>query len=185
MQVYRGMDVGTGKATAEERGDVVHHGLDVVDPDQPFDAARFVALADEAIARHPRVVVAGGTSLYVRALVRGLVETPEVDPELRAAVEALPDPHGELARVDPALAARLHPHDLVRIVRGLEVFRQTGRRLSDLHSAHAEEPVRVPHVGLWLDRPDLDERIDRRVQAMLDRGYVDEVRGLLDRGYAR
>jgi tRNA dimethylallyltransferase len=185
MQVYRGMDVGTGKATPEERGDVVHYGLDVVDPDQPFDAARFVGIADDAIARHPRVVVAGGTSLYLRALVRGLVETPPVDPALRAELEALPDPHAELAKVDPALAARLHPRDLVRIVRGLEVFRQTGRRLSELHGAHASEPVRVEHVGLWLDRPDLDERIDRRVRLMLDRGYVAEVRALLDRGYAR
>ncbi len=185
MQVYRGLDIGTGKATPEEQARAPHFGIDVVDPDEPFDAGDFVALADEVIARHPRVVVAGGTSLYLRSLLRGLVESPPVDPALRAELEALPEPHQALAAVDPALAERLHPHDRVRIVRGLEVFRQTGRRLSALQDEHARAPHRVAHVALWLDRDDLAERIDARVHAMIARGYVDEVRGLLDRGYAR
>jgi tRNA dimethylallyltransferase len=185
MQVYRGMDVGTGKATAEERAEVPHFGLDLVDPDQPFDAAAFVALADRVRAEHPRVVVAGGTSLYLQAMIRGLVATPPVDPALRAEIEALPDLHRALAEVDPALAARLHPNDRVRLVRGLEVYRATGRRLSELQDRHATEPDRVPAVGVWLDRDDLDDRIEARVGDMLDRGYVDEVRRLLDRGYAR
>jgi tRNA dimethylallyltransferase len=184
MQVYRGLDVGTAKATAEERAAAPHFGLDVVDPDQPFDAAAFVALADAVRAEHPRVVVAGGTSLYLQALVRGLVQTPPVDPALRAELEALPDPHAELQRVDPALAERLHPHDRVRIVRGLEVFRQTGQRLSALQGAHAEQPDRVAHEGLWLDDPDLgahDARIAARVEAMVARGYLEEVRAVLAR----
>src|SRR5688500_7503737 len=109
MQVYRGMDIGTGKATPEEQAQALHFGLDLVDPDQPFDAAAFVALADRVRAEHPRVVVAGGTSLYLQALIRGLVETPPVDPALRAEIEALPDLHAALAAVDPELAARLHP----------------------------------------------------------------------------
>ncbi len=185
MQVHRGMDIGTGKATAEERAGIPHFGLDVVDPDQPFDAAAFVRLAEEVMARHPRVVVAGGTSLYLRALLRGLVATPPVDPALRAELEALPDLHAALAEVDPVLAARLDPADRVRLVRGLEVFRQTGERLSALQEAHAAEPDRHPAVGLWLDRPDLDARVDARVLDMVRRGYVDEVRRLLDAGFDR
>lgn len=185
MQVYRGLDIGTAKATAAERARAVHVGIDVVDPDEPFDAADFVALAEGAIAEHPRIIVCGGTSLYVRSLLRGLVATPPVDPTLRAEIEALPDLHAELAAVDPALAARLHPHDHLRIVRGIEVFRASGTRLSDLHAAHAQAPDRVIAVGLWLDRVDLDARIDQRVVGMIDAGYADEVRGLLERGCSR
>ena len=185
MQVYRGMDIGTGKVTAEERRGVPHLGLDQVAPDEAFDAADFVALADAALARHPRVVVAGGTSLYLRALIRGLAQTPPVDPSLRAELEALPDPHAALAEVDPALAARLHPNDRVRVVRGLEVFRSSGERLSDLQAAHAAQPDRVHAAALWLDRDDLNARIDARVHQMVADGYVEEVRGLLEAGYAR
>jgi tRNA dimethylallyltransferase len=185
MQVYRGMDVGTGKVTAAEQEGVPHFGLDLVDPDQPFDAADWAAYADGIVARYPRVVVAGGTTLYLRSWLYGLVETPPVDPALRAALEVLPDPHAELAAVDPALAARLHPHDRLRVVRGLEVFRQTGRRLSDLHAAHGARTPRLPFVAGWLDRPDLASRIEARVHAMIAAGYVDEVRRLLDAGYDR
>jgi tRNA dimethylallyltransferase len=187
MQVYRGMDIGTGKVTAEQRALVPHFGLDRVEPDMPFDAAAFVSLADEVIATHPRVVVAGGTSLYLRALLVGLVETPSIEPELRQRLEALADPHAELQKVDPALALRLHPHDRVRIVRGLEVFHQTGQRLSELHDVHKAQGTRLAHRGLWLDRDvdELDERIERRVGLMLEQGYVQEVQRLLEAGYGR
>lgn len=188
MQVFRGMDIGTGKVTPEQRAMVTHFGVDIVNPDEPFDAQSFVSLADEVIATHPRVIVAGGTSLYLRALLRGLVETPKIDPELRASLEALPDLHAQLTAVDPALAARLHPNDHVRIVRGLEVFHQTGQRLSALHETHQHEGAsgpRVPYSGMWLDRPTeiLDARIDARVDQMIADGYLDEVRSLLDRGF--
>lgn len=185
MQVYRGMDIGTAKATVTERARVPHYGIDVCDPDEPFDAASFVELADGLLEAGERVVVAGGTSLYLKALVRGLVPTPSVDPALRAELEALPDPHRALAEVDPVLASRLHPHDRVRIVRGLEVFRASGQRLSELHDAHARAPDRVRAVGLWLDRDDLDARVDARVHLMIDAGYLDEVRRLLDAGWTR
>jgi len=185
MQVYRRLDIGTGKATLEERDRVPHVGIDVVDIDQPFDATDFVALADEALAAHPRVVVAGGTSLYLRGLLRGFVITPTVDPALRAEVEAIEDLHGELQRVDPVLAERLHPNDRVRLVRGVEVFRAGGERLSELQRVHAEAPDRFEAASLWLERPDLDERIDRRVDQMMAGGYVDEVRGVLGAGFER
>jgi tRNA dimethylallyltransferase len=182
MQVYRGFDVGTGKVTAAERRGVPHFGLDLVDATEPYDAAAWATLADEVVRTHPRVVVAGGTTLWLRSWLYGLVETPPVDPGLRAALEALPDPHAALAEVDPALAARLHPHDRLRVVRGLEVFHQTGRRLSELQAAHGAATPRFPFVVARLDREDLFERIERRVHQMLADGYLAEVRGLLERG---
>ena len=185
MQVYRGLDIGTGKATPAERARVPHFAIDVVGIDEAFDATDFVAIADDVLATHERVVVVGGTSLYLRGLIRGFVRTPPVDPALRAEVEALPDLHGELQRVDPPLAARLHPNDRVRLVRGVEVFRATGQRLSALQQAHAEAPDRLQALALWLDRPDLDARIDRRVEAMMEEGYLEEVRGVLEAGYSR
>lgn len=184
MQVYRRMDVGTGKATAAERARVPHEGIDLVEPDEAFDAAKFVDLADRVLASHPRVVVAGGTSLYLRAMIRGLAPTPPVDPALRAELEALPDPHARLRDLDPPLAARLHPNDRVRVIRGLEVA-LSGARLSELQAGHAAAPDRVVVEGLWLDRDDLAARIDARVHAMIAAGYADEVRGLLDAGFSR
>ncbi|MBN2800540.1 MAG: tRNA (adenosine(37)-N6)-dimethylallyltransferase MiaA [Deltaproteobacteria bacterium] len=183
MQVYRGMDVGTAKASAEERARVPHFGLDLREPDEPFDAGDFVELADQLLAEGRRLVVAGGTSFYLSALIRGLVRTPPVDQALRAELEALADPWSALQAVDPALAARLHPNDRVRIVRGLEVFQSGGVRLSELQAAHAAAPDRVRAVGLWLDRDDLDARIDARVEQMMAQGYLDEVRALMARGY--
>lgn len=185
MQVYRGMDIGTAKVDAATRARVPHVGIDVVEPNEPFDAAMFADLATAAIGAGGPVVVAGGTSLYLRGLTRGLVATPPADAELRRQLEELPDPHAALAEVDPVLAARLHPNDRLRIVRGLEVFRLTNRPLSSLHAAHELEADRVDAVGLWIDRPDLDARIEARVFAMVAAGYVEEVRGLLERGFDR
>ncbi len=185
MQVYRGMDIGTAKVTPEEQARVPHVGIDVVNPDEPFDANDFVALADEVIASGERVIVAGGTGFYIRALIRGLVQTPAVDPVLRAELEATADLHAILREVDPVLADRLHPNDRVRLVRGIEVFRQSGRRLSDLQAEHAAQPDRVAAVGLCLDRSDLYARIDQRVRMMMEQGYLDEVKGLLEQGYSR
>ncbi|MEO0604260.1 MAG: tRNA (adenosine(37)-N6)-dimethylallyltransferase MiaA [Myxococcota bacterium] len=185
MQVYRRLDIGTGKATAAERARVHHEGIDLVEPDEAFSAGDFVALGDRVVEQWPRVVVAGGTSLYLRSFLRGLVRTPAVDPELRSALEARADLHEVLLRIDPPLAARLHPADRVRLVRGIEVYRQTGRRLSDLQAEHATTPDRVPHRALWLDRDDLDARIDARVLAMVQAGWIDEVRAVLDAGFDR
>jgi tRNA dimethylallyltransferase len=185
MQVYRGMDIGTGKAPRCVLDRYPHAGVDIRDPNEAFDAMDFAEMADgvidEAQAEGRPVVVAGGTGFYLRALLFGLVETPPGDYELRKELEALPDPHGALAKVDPVLAERLHPNDTVRIIRGLEVHRVTGRRLSDLHAEHRADP-RHAAVCLWLDREDLEERIDRRVLHMMERGYLAEVRGLLERG---
>ncbi|MCB9797564.1 MAG: tRNA (adenosine(37)-N6)-dimethylallyltransferase MiaA [Alphaproteobacteria bacterium] len=181
MQVYRGMDIGTGKPSPEELAAYPHHCVDIREPTEPYNAADFAADADAVIAGGRPVVVVGGTGFYLRALLLGFAPAPSGDAALRAELEALPDPHGELARVDPELAAALHPNDLVRVVRGLEVFRLTGTPLSVLHRTHALSE-RHPATRLWLDHPELNARIDARVIDMMQRGYLDEVRGLLDRG---
>lgn len=185
MQVYRGMDIGTAKVPPDIRARIPHRCIDVRNPDEAWSAADFVAEAEAALAApggRP-VLICGGTTFYLRAFLLGLVPAPPVDADLRARLEALPDPWAALQAVDPVLAARLHPNDRMRVVRGLEVHHQTGRPLSALH---AEDPkLRRPVELVWVDRDDLYERIDARVEAMMAEGYVDEVRGLLARGYDR
>jgi tRNA dimethylallyltransferase len=193
VQVYRGLDIGSAKPTFDERARVPHHLIDVADPDEQFDAARFRALASRAIndieGRGRRVVVAGGTGLYVRALLGGLFPSPPKDPELRSSLtqeakrlgrEALWE---RLAASDPAAAGRIHPHDLVRIVRALEVIALCGRPLSDLQAGHAfaERAYRYVKVGLRLPREELYRRIEERVEAMLASGWLEEVRSLVSR----
>jgi tRNA dimethylallyltransferase len=194
-QVFRWLDIGTAKATAEERRRVPHHLLDVVDPDEEFTAADFARLAREAIdrihRRGRRPFVVGGTGLYLRILTEGLVTTPAADPALRNTLHQQEDQEGpgslhrHLQEIDPVLAGRLAPGDLVRIVRALEVHALTGRRLSDLQAEHAfgERPYRLLKIGLDLPREQLYRRIDERVLQMLAAGLPEEVLGLLRRGF--
>jgi tRNA dimethylallyltransferase len=193
QQVYRGFDIGTGKLTAEERRGVPHHLIDVVDPVEAFSAARFVLLADEAIAdvtaRGRRVVVAGGTGLYVRALLHGLFAAPSADPDLRRAHRRSwdADPATLLERlrqVDPAAAARIMPHDFVRVSRALEVYEQTGVPISTLQEQHAFAARRYPAslVGLSPPREGLRRRIDERIDRMMALGWLAEVERLLASG---
>ena len=195
-QVYRGLDIGTAKATAGERAEVPHHLVDVVDPDQTFSAADYARLARRALgeisARGRLPVVAGGTGLYLRALVEGLFDGPSRDEGTRRRLEALAERFGDarlhrlLSRVDPRAAARIEGRDRVRVVRALEVFKVTGRPLSE-HHGEKPDPLkgyRTLVVGLEPDRARLREVVERRTLHMLERGLLDEVRGLLDRGYA-
>ena len=196
-QVYRGLDIGSAKATPEERALVPHHLIDVVDPDQDFSVGDFVGLAREAIldirSRGKVPVVAGGTGLYIRALTEGLLQAPVCDPSLRTELLALESSAGEgslyeeLERVDPVLARRLPPGDLVRIVRGLEVYRLSGKRLSEWQAEHAfgERPYRTLSIGISPERSLLYERINARVEQMMEAGLVEEVRSLLEQGYSR
>jgi tRNA dimethylallyltransferase len=195
QQVYRGMDVGTGKASAEEQARVPHHLLDVLDPDEEMTAARFVELADAAIAevdaRGRPVIVVGGTMLYVRALLRGLFEGPAADTELRARLSAQADARGvaslweDLKSVDPESAERIHDTDLRRLIRALEVHRLTGVPLSEHHRQHQMQAPRYQAklVGLQPEREQLYKQIDARVEAMVAEGLVEEVQGLCSRGY--
>ncbi|MBH24182.1 MAG: tRNA (adenosine(37)-N6)-dimethylallyltransferase MiaA, partial [Myxococcales bacterium] len=157
-QVYRGMDIGTAKPTAEEQRRVPHHLVDVVDIDEEFDAGRFVELADAAIAdiraRGRLPIVVGGTGMYLRALMYGLADAPPADPELRVALqgriaaEGSAALHGELAEVDPDAAAKIHPNDAVRIVRALEVYQLTGEPISAHQRAHAVHDRPPRHEAL-------------------------------------
>jgi tRNA dimethylallyltransferase len=194
MQVYRGMDVGTAKATAEERRRRPHHLLDLVDPGQPFHAAAWAVAARTAIAevsgRGRLPIIVGGTGLYFRALVRGLFDAPPADPVIRArhqaeaAAAGVESLHRRLAEVDPATAARLLPGDLLRISRALEIYEQTGQSISERHQ-RSEPPPSLPMFAVVLEPPtaELRPRIAARVQAMMAAGFLDEVRGLRAAGF--
>ena len=181
MQVYRGFDIGTAKPTTEELRAFPHRGVDIRDWDQEYNAAEFAQDTDALLATGANVVVVGGTGFYFRSLLLGFAPMPQADPALRAELEGVEDLHAELARVDPESAARLHPNDRVRLIRAVEVHRLSGRPMSLIHAEHALSE-RHPSVRVQLTRDDLPERIDRRVLAMMDAGYLDEVRGLLDSG---
>ena len=195
--VYRGMDIGTAKPTAQERASVPHHLIDIIDPSQRYSAAQFVAdanrLADEIASRGRLPLLVGGTMLYFKALFDGLDAMPAADPRVRAAIDAQasdigwPAMHSELARVDPATAARLAPGDSQRIQRALEVFRVSGQPLSSFHRAEAKAakgaPSAPPLISLEpQDRAWLHARIAHRFERMLECGLVDEVQRLRSRG---
>jgi len=193
QQVYVGMDIGTGKATAEERAVAPHHLLDVVRPDDEMTAPRFAALADAALAdlaaRGKVAIVCGGTGLYVRVLLFGLAVGPPGDPDLRAQLHAedLEALWARLEGVDPACAARIDRHDRRRIVRALEVYELTGEPMS-VHQARHDFRAVPPRyearlLGLAPARDALHARIEARVEAMLAAGLLDEVRGLRAQGY--
>ena len=196
MQIYRYMDIGTAKPTLDEQKRAVHHLIDIVHPDQDFDAAAYLRLARPVVADIDRrglvPVVVGGTGLYLRSLVGGLFKGPGRDEAIRARLKTEAEQsgrdalHARLAMVDPTAATRIHPNDLVRVVRALEVFEITGRPISDFQAEHglAEEPYEVLYFFLHLPREILYERINRRTSAMFDAGLPEEVRGLLDRGYS-
>jgi tRNA dimethylallyltransferase len=194
IQVYRGFDIGTDKPGPEERRGVPHHLIDIVEPDVQYTAADFVrdalAAADAIAARDRLPIVAGGTGLYLKALVEGLFPGPGRDPAVRTALEAEAAAHGlealfrRLETIDPAYARKIRSRDRVRIIRALEVHAATGRPISE-HFRETRPPVegrRVIRLGLELDRAALVRRIDERVDRMFARGLVDEVRRLLARG---
>jgi tRNA dimethylallyltransferase len=181
MTVWRGLDVGTAKPSANELARVEHRCIDVRDLHEDFNVADFLAEVDRARAERPRVVVAGGTPFYLAALVRPMAELPGPNPTIRAELEALANPWDQLRELDPPMAEKLHPNDLVRVIRALEVHRITGRPMSEVQ---AGPPARPPIAGtvVWLDRPDLRERITLRLEDMKLRGYLEETRAALDAG---
>jgi tRNA dimethylallyltransferase len=195
VQIYRGFDIGSGKPSAEERRRAPHHLIDVLDPLETADAMSFAALADRAIAdvraRGKVPVLCGGTFFWVRALVIGLAPAPSADEAIRARHRGIVQERGrnalheELARVDPASAARLHPNDVVRVSRALEIHELSGRTMSEHHEDHGfrEPRMDAAMIGISLTPEELTERIKRRVDGWLAEGWLDEVRELLARGY--
>jgi len=195
LQVYRYLDIGTAKPTSEERQTVAHHLIDVVDPDEDFNAAVFAEQARRIIEkiaeRRKPVFVVGGTGLYIRALLQGIIATPPVDENIRNYYRGIRDRLGKehlfglLRERDPEAAARINPHDAVRVIRALEVLEQSGESIVALQKRHAftDCPYDVCKIGLQIERSELKERIAQRTSQMVEAGLVEEVRGLLSRGY--
>ncbi len=191
MQVYKGMDIGTAKPTPTEQALVRHHMIDTASPEQSFNVSDYVKQASAAVAdclaRQVQPVVAGGTGLYVHALMDGfLFPDQSADPALRSRLmeEWQADPHilhSRLKAVDPATAGRLHPNDARRIIRALEVFERTGKSMSQLQRETAGKQARFSGIwiGLTRDRTELYQRIEQRVDAMFQQGLIEEVQGLL------
>ena len=187
--VYRGMDIGTAKPGAELRAQVPHHLIDIIDPDQSYSAGKWredaVRIVGEILARKSIPLLVGGTMLYYRALVAGLDALPQADARVRAEIDTMaaergwPALHAELAKVDPASAQRIARNDPQRIQRALEVWKLTGKPLSALQGVtRAELPFEVTGIALIPERGMLHQRIEKRFDAMLRLGLVDEVKGL-------
>ncbi len=191
MKVYRRMDVGTAKPSAEIRRRIPHHLIDVVEPSEDFSVAQYVAQADAAIAeihaRHRPVFVIGGTPLYIKALSEGLFDGPGADPAVRDRLHELDRREGRdvlyarLRQVDPKAAERIHPNDLRRIVRALEVYELSGKPISALQTQWDKAARRheCVFIGLRREREDQSHRTNERVRRMMDAGLVEEVRALL------
>ena len=189
--VYRGLDIGAAKPTREEQAQAPHHLIDLREPWQPYSAAEFAVDAkrviDGIVAKGRLPILAGGTGLYFRALLEGLADMPEADEAMRADITAEADErgwaalHAQLAMVDPEAAARIHATDAQRIQRALEVYRLSGKPISAWQREARGERFRLKVLKLALSPPQratLHERIERRFDAMLDAGFLDEVRAL-------
>ena len=195
-QVYRQLDIGTGKPAPADRARVPHHLIDVVNVDEDFNAALFRGLASEAVAQIQRsgknAIVCGGTGLYIKALTRGLFDGPGSDPSIRRqleeeiAAQGLAGVYRELETIDPGVSSAIHPNDRQRIVRALEVYRLTGMPLSHWQRAHGfgERPFETLQIGLRRERQDLYDLINRRSSAMIAAGLLDEVRDVVAKGFA-
>jgi tRNA dimethylallyltransferase len=189
MQIYRGMDIGTAKPSPDERRRVAHHLIDLVEPDEPFAVARFVEHADQVISEAARrgvcLIATGGTPLYYKALFEGLFEGPGANEAIRARLSAMPEAqlHERLRQADPAAAGRIHVNDRKRLIRALEVHELTGKPISSFQTAWSSGQPRhqANWIGLDWDRDVLNRRINARVRQMIQHGWVDEVRGLIDR----
>ncbi|MCE5212801.1 MAG: tRNA (adenosine(37)-N6)-dimethylallyltransferase MiaA [Deltaproteobacteria bacterium] len=195
MQVYRYLDIGTAKPTIEERRGIKHHLIDVVAPDEEFNAALFAESArkiiSELVGKGTPVFVVGGTGLYIRALLRGIIDTPDVDENIRNHYRHLRDIHGKrylydlLLQRDTAAAAQINPNDSVRVIRALEVLEQTGESITVKQKKHSfkDSPYRTYKIGIQIERKELKQRIETRTDKMISAGLLDEVKNVLAMGY--
>jgi tRNA dimethylallyltransferase len=195
QQVYRYMDIGTGKPSQADRKSVPHHLIDVVNPDEEFNAAVFRRLASDVIdqihRRGKNALLCGGTGLYLKVLTHGLFTGPGQDPEIRRSLaeeinnKGLAALYERLAAIDARVTSTIHPNDRQRIIRALEVYESTGRPLSEWQKEHSfeEHPFEVLKIGLARERAELYEQINRRSERMIQEGLLEEVRGLVTRGF--
>ncbi len=196
MQIYKYMDIGTAKPDADECRMAPHHLIDFVKPDQAFDAGRYIRHADAAIAalvsRAKLPLIAGGTGFYLKALLHGLFRERTADRLVLDRLERERESkgakalHDRLIQMDPEAAKRIHPNDAFRVIRALEVLEVTGKPISSHQQSHgfSEERYDTLKFGLHMERSLLYKRIDLRVDLMISQGFVDEVKGLLERGYS-
>jgi tRNA dimethylallyltransferase len=195
QQVYRHMDVGTAKPSRAERDKVPHHLIDVVDPDQEFNVADYrrlaIASASRIVEGGKQAIVCGGTGLYIKALTMGLFVGPGRHAEVRVALDAEAEKYGlgalyrRLERMDPSATSWIHPNDRQRIIRALEVCELTGKRMSHWQKEHAfkEKPFHTLKIGLDRERAELYELVHQRCDRMIEAGLVEEVKGLVEKGY--
>ncbi len=193
--ILKGFDIGTAKPTEEEQKQIPHHLIDVAEYGETFDAAKFSMLADEVIddifSRGKQPIIAGGSGLYIKAILHGLMNAPKRDDRFRKKLqeriesEGLETLYQELKKIDSTRAGKIHPNDAIRIIRALELYHLTNKAPSELANLHQfqEEKYQSFKIGLNLPREELYERIDRRVLQMIEAGWVEEVRELLQRGY--
>lgn len=197
LQLYKHLDIGTAKPTPGERGRVPHHLIDIIDPDEEFNAGKFRAEARKVIRElhgsGKRIILVGGTYLYIKVLLSGLIEDIPADAGVRSDIKKLRSSYGtgyvyeRLRSLDPEAAARIHPNDYVRIERALEVFYLTGEKMSHLQSLHdfGKKEFDYLKIGISVEREEMRHRIDLRVDKMISEGLVDEVRKLRLTGYGR
>ena len=195
QQVYRYLDIGTGKPAKADRDRVEHFMIDVVDPDEEFNAALYRRRATECIERihqgKRNAIVCGGTGLYLKALTQGIFEGSSQDLEIRRGLEqqiareGLAPLHRRLTEIDPSIVATIHPNDRQRTIRAMEVYLLTGKRMSEWQKEHGfqEQPFDVLKIGLNRPRDELYDLINRRCERMVEDGLLEEVRGLVARGY--
>ena len=195
MAVYKMMDIGTAKPTREEMADIPIHMIDVVNPDEPFDAACFAEKGDKYIeeitARGKTPFVAGGSGLYIKALTHGLVKEVKSDPDIKARLEkeilikGKDVLYARLMKLDPESGARIHENDIYRILRALEIIEITGKPVSAIYSGHAFSSLRYNALMLCLEweREELYNRINKRVEIMMAQGFILEVKGLMAKGF--
>jgi tRNA dimethylallyltransferase len=195
LQVYRYLDIGTAKPAIEERKGIKHHLIDVVNPDEEFNAAVFAETArhiiSELAGKGTPVFVVGGTGLYIRALLKGIIDTPDVDENIRNHYRRLRDTHGKkylyalLLERDAAAAAQINPNDSVRVIRALEVLEQTGESITVKQKKHSfsDSPFRTYKIGIRVERKELKPRIELRADKMIAAGLLDEVKSVLAMGY--
>ncbi|MEA3280468.1 MAG: tRNA (adenosine(37)-N6)-dimethylallyltransferase MiaA [Thermodesulfobacteriota bacterium] len=196
MQIYKYMDIGTAKPTLKEQACVKHHMIDIVNPDEPFDAAKFAKMARRIIMqlykRNITPFIVGGTGFYIKALLYGLFQAEPVDPDFRlrlkneAEIDGAAFLHKRLKKYDPDTAEKIHPNDTYRIIRALEILEATGKTISEYHREHrfADNPFEVLTIGLHMNREVLYDRINRRVDTMISAGLLDEVKRLIGMGLA-
>ncbi|MBF0232675.1 MAG: tRNA (adenosine(37)-N6)-dimethylallyltransferase MiaA [Desulfamplus sp.] len=195
MQIYKYMDIGTAKPDKAERELAPHHLVDFLEPDKEFDAGRYMEMADGVIddicSRSKIPIVVGGTGLYIKALLHGLFRDRNADANVIARLEREKEEkgshflHERLSVLDPESANRIHPNDAFRIVRALEVVEVTGNPISTFQNKHGFSPQRyIPlKIALYMDRSELYRRIEKRVDMMMEQGFLDEVGWLIEKGY--